>query len=233
MDLAKMPFERLLICCCADYKHVSLKAAHSLRNSAEAVGVEVILIADLCFQMVQFPEVMKDLVDEKTAVVACYPRAVRALFDQAQIPAPEILNLRTKPVAEVLASLNLQEVGARPAEIGLEYDDEWHAWYPVIDRSRCTNCGKCLDYCIFGVYGREENTIQVTAPKNCKTDCPACARMCPQQAIIFPKHPDGPINGDEPACNEVPQLGKKLFDEDLYAKLAARRNGRKSKLLKD
>jgi ferredoxin len=30
-------------------------------------------------------------------------------------------------------------------------------WYPVIDYSRCTNCMECIDFCLFGVYGVDQN----------------------------------------------------------------------------
>src|SRR5262249_50614691 len=29
-------------------------------------------------------------------------------------------------------------------------------WYPVIDYSRCTNCMECIDFCLFGVYGVDQ-----------------------------------------------------------------------------
>ena len=39
--------------------------------------------------------------------------------------------------------------------------------------------------------------IKVQNESNCKTDCPACSRVCPEAAIMFPKYQAGPINGDE------------------------------------
>jgi hypothetical protein len=35
----------------------------------------------------------------------------------------------------------------------------------------------------------------VTNPLNCKTGCPACARLCKSGALIFPFSPDSSING--------------------------------------
>ena len=43
----------------------------------------------------------------------------------------------------------------------------------------------------------DEGRVEVRKPAGCKTNCPACARMCPHQAIIFPKYADAHINGDE------------------------------------
>jgi NAD-dependent dihydropyrimidine dehydrogenase PreA subunit len=69
-------------------------------------------------------------------------------------------------------------------------------WYPVIDFDRCTNCMECVDFCLFGVYGLDygEN-ILVEQPDNCRKGCPACSRVCPENAIIFPQHKAPAIAG--------------------------------------
>jgi NAD-dependent dihydropyrimidine dehydrogenase PreA subunit len=69
-------------------------------------------------------------------------------------------------------------------------------WYPVIDYSRCTNCMECLDFCLFGVYGVDHlDRILVENQDNCKRGCPACSRVCPEQAIIFPDYKTPAIAG--------------------------------------
>lgn len=69
-------------------------------------------------------------------------------------------------------------------------------WYPVIDYSRCTNCLECLDFCLFGVYGVDSLERIVTENQDqCKKGCPACSRVCPQQAIIFPEYKSPAIAG--------------------------------------
>jgi hypothetical protein len=69
-------------------------------------------------------------------------------------------------------------------------------WYPVIDYSRCTNCMECIDFCLFGVYGVDgAETILVEQPDNCRKGCPACSRVCPENAIIFPQHKTPAIAG--------------------------------------
>jgi NAD-dependent dihydropyrimidine dehydrogenase PreA subunit len=69
-------------------------------------------------------------------------------------------------------------------------------WYPVIDYSRCTNCMECIDFCLFGVYGVDKvETILVEQPDNCRKGCPACSRVCPENAIIFPQHKTPTIAG--------------------------------------
>jgi NAD-dependent dihydropyrimidine dehydrogenase PreA subunit len=69
-------------------------------------------------------------------------------------------------------------------------------WYPVIDYTRCTNCLECIDFCLFGVYGTDHaDKILVESQDNCKRGCPACSRVCPENAIIFPEHKTPAIAG--------------------------------------
>lgn len=69
-------------------------------------------------------------------------------------------------------------------------------WYPVIDYSRCTNCMECIDFCLFGVYGVDTlDRILVEAQDSCKKGCPACSRVCPENAIMFPQHKSAAIAG--------------------------------------
>jgi Pyruvate/2-oxoacid:ferredoxin oxidoreductase delta subunit len=69
-------------------------------------------------------------------------------------------------------------------------------WYPVIDYSRCTNCMECLDFCLFGVYGVDSlERILVESQDNCKKGCPACSRVCPEHAIMFPDYKSPAIAG--------------------------------------
>ena len=75
-------------------------------------------------------------------------------------------------------------------------EDGTRRWYPVIDYSRCTNCMECIDFCLFGVYGVDKvETILVEQPDNCRKGCPACSRVCPENAIIFPQHKTPTIAG--------------------------------------
>jgi NAD-dependent dihydropyrimidine dehydrogenase PreA subunit len=77
-------------------------------------------------------------------------------------------------------------------------EGDWIPWFPVIDRDRCVNCRQCVEFCLFGTYATDtDGKVRVVHPEKCKTNCPACARVCPYTAIIFPKFTDGPISGDE------------------------------------
>jgi len=69
-------------------------------------------------------------------------------------------------------------------------------WHPVIDYSRCTNCMECIDFCLFGVYGvDDQQRILVDQQDNCKKGCPACSRVCPEHAIMFPEYKTPAIAG--------------------------------------
>jgi ferredoxin len=62
-------------------------------------------------------------------------------------------------------------------------------WYPVVDYDQCTHCMECMDFCLFGVYGVDASaSLRVVQQDQCRQDCPACSRVCPVGAIIFPKY---------------------------------------------
>jgi Pyruvate/2-oxoacid:ferredoxin oxidoreductase delta subunit len=116
---------------------------------------------------------------------------------------------------------------------------EWKPWFPVIDYDRCTNCMQCLSFCLFGVYGVDgDSRIQVQNNDNCKTNCPACSRVCPEAAIMFPKYKSGPINGDAVSSADLQREKMKidisaLLGGDVYAMLRTRSEKNKSRFSKE
>ena len=97
-------------------------------------------------------------------------------------------------------STNLPIVGGNIVQVE---ESTSRRWYPVIDFNRCTNCMECIDFCLFGVYGVDgAETILVEQPDNCRKGCPACSRVCPENAIIFPQHKAPAIAGAEVGGSE-------------------------------
>jgi NAD-dependent dihydropyrimidine dehydrogenase PreA subunit len=94
-------------------------------------------------------------------------------------------------------------------------------WYPVIDYSRCTNCMECIDFCLFGVYGVDRiDTILVEQPDNCRKGCPACSRVCPENAIMFPQHKTPAIAGSSDAMASLKIDLSQLFGAPAEGKTA-------------
>jgi NAD-dependent dihydropyrimidine dehydrogenase PreA subunit len=108
-------------------------------------------------------------------------------------------------------------------------------WYPVIDYSRCTNCLECLDFCLFGVYGVDSlERILVENQDQCKKGCPACSRVCPQQAIIFPEYKSPAIAGaDTGAVGGLKIDLSKLFGGDVADALSVAVQERDRELVND
>ncbi|MBP7948446.1 MAG: ferredoxin family protein [Verrucomicrobiales bacterium] len=121
----------------------------------------------------------------------------------------------------------------------LNQPGQWKPWFPVIDYSRCTNCMQCLSFCLFDVYGvSSTGGIQVQNNDNCKTNCPACSRVCPEVAIMFPKYSAGPINGEAIRESDVSREKMKvdisaLLGGDIYSRLRERSDAAKSRFSKE
>ena len=233
---------RILYCHCA-YAHVVPEAVREeVLNRLHASGVAFDAVPDLCALAADRNDKLRQLAAERPLkIAACFPRTIRWLFDAAGSPLPtdgvEILNMRTMSTDDVIAGLlgcackrpapraaaSTDEPSAMRAAVQAGPEDGWKPWFPVIDRDRCINCQQCLSFCLFGVYGLSDTgQVEVQKPQNCKTDCPACARICPEAAIIFPKYPTPPINGAEVQPEDLQresmqvdvsaQLGGNIYD---------------------
>ena len=229
MIMTHNKIKKILICCCADYQLVKQKSILHLYSAAVKAGIDVDLCADFCLETIKNPDKLKHIGESNIAVAACQKRAVTAFFSRVGASVPMLIDIRNNPIEDILKQLDLEKNSTRSIHLPV-YQNDWKAWYPVIDTTRCTRCGKCVDFCFFGVYQKKDDCITVASPQNCKNNCPACARMCPQQAIIFPKHMDKLINGGVNSTSLLEQKANK-FDKNLYQRLADRRRAQKKKTL--
>jgi Pyruvate/2-oxoacid:ferredoxin oxidoreductase delta subunit len=218
-------------------------------------GQEFQVVDDLCELSARRDPAMAQITSGgPVKIAACFPRAVKWLFHAAGTPlkedATEIVNLRAVNALDSMPTLvnrtvtpnvpagkSVREDGPKPAlksETGA-----WKPWFPVIDYDRCTNCMQCLSFCLFGVYGvDDEKRIQVQNQDNCKTNCPACSRVCPEAAIMFPKYKAGPINGDIVSDSDLNREKMKidisaLLGGDVYSMLRTRSERAASRFSKE
>lgn len=151
--------------------------------------------------------------------------------DEVQLHVRDLTNVAQEEILPLVATI-CETTGAGTAE-------GWKPWFPVIDFDRCTNCMQCLSFCLFDVYGvSDDSKIVVQNQNNCKTDCPACSRVCPEVAILFPKYKAGPINGDVVSNDDVRREAMKvdissLLGGDIYAMLRDRSIKAKSRFSKE
>jgi len=169
------------------------------------------------------------------------PTIVLARFDDGQPPAVAAKDtaLRFQDIDGVEHTRIGELVETVRSAFGAARHGEWKPWFPVIDYDRCTNCMQCLSFCLFGVYGVDtEKRIQVQNQDNCKTNCPACSRVCPEAAIMFPKYKAGPINGDVVSDADMQREKMKvdisaLLGGDIYAMLRLRSEKARSRFSKE
>lgn len=115
------------------------------------------------------------------------PRAMQSLLARHGIATDSVtcINLSDPaPVDELTSRIATLAPDAATQET--VPDPSQPRWYPVVDKSRCTDCGHCSEFCLFGVYEIRDGKVHIVQPDRCKPGCPACSRICPHSAIMFP-----------------------------------------------
>lgn len=199
-------------------------------------------ISDLCGCSVDQKSETRDqfLAADEVLIIACYPRAVKLLLENCGIDHRSLkfdfMNFRELSNDQLFTGINLFFDGnTENREFSeLQSNAEWPSWFPMIDYSRCNTCGQCADFCLFGVYEKLDNKVVVVNPKGCKNNCPACGRICPQTAIVFPKYEHaGAIAGAE-TIDEIAEQQRQQLDIDtilgsnIYQALEMRKAKRQS-----
>ncbi len=101
---------RLLYCHCAYAQVVPKDVKAEVLRQLTAADVAFDAVADLCELSAKRDPALAELAGEgNLRIAACYPRAVRWLFDAAGAPLPaegiEILNMRVDSADQVAAAL--------------------------------------------------------------------------------------------------------------------------------
>lgn len=219
---------RVTICACASRSFIHKEKVAAVAAALKNAKYEVAVVADFC-QMAMEPSANMPAIVSGT-ILACHPRTVLSHTNSLGLKAERVEDMRNT-ADEVLSLFNLSYSDVRdaaekehwikiietfPVETGTD------AWFPVIDKKRCTECGKCHDFCLFGVYAIENKRVRVAQPQNCKNNCPACARVCPVNAIIFPKYEKSPINGGTAQEETFPDIDN-MYRDRLQMRLQQRR----------
>lgn len=146
-----------------------------------------------CVDLRDFPNHSTYVEEVRRIAAECRERREAKLKEWVQ-GNPTIVQLGNYLRADEKPNGNGASQPAFAADKLLELPDR--RWYPVIDYSRCTNCMECIDFCLFGVYGVDKiDRILVENQDNCKKGCPACSRVCPEHAIMFPDYKTPAIAG--------------------------------------
>lgn len=124
---------------------------------------------------------------------------------RAKVDQFDAIQTKTNPIDISISSPSLFLKNKQPEE----------HWFPVIDYSACQGCLECVNFCLFGVYSvNEQNQPIVENPSACRNGCPACSRICPGKAIIFPLYQDAAINGEMEPDEIQKQLEQTASESD-------------------
>jgi len=214
-----------------------------MRDYLVQLPFRVTILSDLCGLAAIKSEQLNGLFVEpgEWILIGCYPRTMNLLMEQVTGPVKKKLSISFLNLIESTPEVVIREVGKFCHDISeeislneLKEESGWPAWYPVIDYGRCTACGQCADFCLFGVYEKTTEGVRVINSQGCKNLCPACARICPSTAIIFPKYKNGGAIGGSEEIDETAEIQRQVKDietllgNDIYDALQNRKLKRQS-----
>ena len=190
-----MPNPAIVLSRSRDVTHRDLEDA--VASALAAAGCDVLVVPHVYDLTAEHPAARRIAADGPLVVAAwLHPRAARWTLAANGLPDVHCRDLSACHSAEDCVQQILADLGAtapggagRIDEIDSPVDERW---YPVLDRSRCTDCGQCHDFCLFGVYDVRDGQVVATRPEQCKPGCPACARVCPEGSIMFPHYTADP-----------------------------------------
>jgi len=233
--------KKIVFCNCGG-KLTSVERMQGLDNLVHNTDNEIIKVSDLCGLSAFDQDAMKRIFSstDEVLLLACYPRTINFILQNSGVPLKEakyhLLNIREMSDEQIFHEIETfsEHDAEEHTYTEIKSEEEWPAWYPIIDEERCTSCGQCANFCLFGVYETIDGKVKVVNPKGCKNNCPACARICPQTAIIFPKYQQGGAIGGSDQIDEVAEQQRQVQDisailgSDIYKALELRKLKRQS-----
>ena len=233
--------KKVIFCNCGA-KLIGSEQLKGISDYLELKNSPVTEISDLCGCAVDKQDEIRRVFNntDEFLIIACYPRSISLLLGKCGIDIKSMnlnyINFRELNNIQIFKEIDtfLESEDRIRNSNYLTYNKEWPSWFPMIDYSRCNSCGQCSDFCLFGVYEKIDNKVVVVNPKGCKYKCPACARICPQIAIIFPKYEhSGAIAGSD-TFDELAEQKRQNSDIDtilgtnIYKALEIRKAKRQS-----
>jgi Pyruvate/2-oxoacid:ferredoxin oxidoreductase delta subunit len=165
---------------------------NSLADQCSATsGVDILLVPHI-YHLPEDSDVWTSIAASPGSLVVVtwlHTRPAESLLLKYNIRPELTLNMTAFENAEACfaaidAAIAKSESPSEVVELTEQVDSRW---YPVMDISRCIRCGHCLQFCLFDVYVTDPSgVISVQNPDSCKPGCPACSRVCPESAIMFP-----------------------------------------------
>lgn len=190
----------------------------SIGRKLKNLDIQVYELHDLCAMACNEKDVLVTIGHkfEKKIIIACYSRAVKNIFRQNHIETGDfdVYSFKEMMPEEIIKVLETDYgIHQGKATYLVQVSSlEVPAWYPVIDESLCTLCGRCAKFCLFGVYSYDRKSLRVIDPLACKNNCPACGRTCPASAIMFPRLAEHSVlSGAEPGENKKVQGDRSLL----------------------
>lgn len=239
--------KHIILCRCGG-ERIDAGLMKDVEEHLGKVPSRVTRLSDLCGLAAKKKEKLAELFSDgdDCLVIGCHSRSMDILFGQARglnklsLQSTHI-NLIDSSYSEAARQIDEFCGNQKGTPLFTEITEEsgWPSWYPLIDYSRCTSCGQCADFCLFGVYKKEEGRVIVSNPEGCKNNCPACARICPATAIIFPKYRHGGAIGGSDEIDEQSEQQRQAHDieeflgNDIYQALQGRKLKRQSIIRKE
>jgi NAD-dependent dihydropyrimidine dehydrogenase PreA subunit len=236
--------EKKIVFCNCGSERIKPERLQAIKKNLIDSHADLVIISDLCGVSVLNQEKLKSVfsVNYEYIIIGCHLRAIQLLLEKAGIKSEDysckFINFFESDNEAIIAETSLfgkRNISTQKMEITEIGSNEGQpSWFPLIDYSRCTVCGQCADFCLFGVYEKSEGKVNVINPQECKVNCPACARICPQTAIIFPKYKPGGAIGGSDVIDEISEQKrqaediKTILNGDIYGALEQRKQKRKS-----